>query len=266
MLALIAGRGQLPVTLHNHLVQRGIAVLICELRGQPSAIGAAAPRLMFRLERLGGLVNRLRKRGVTEVCMAGGIDRPTLNPLALDIATLKLIPQIRRALEPGDDGALRAIISVFEDAGIRVVGASDIAPELLARAGRLTRAEPGAIHRKMALMGDAALADMAAGDIGQACIIGPAGILALEGPDGTDALIGRQTWPKGAVLFKSPKPGQDRRADLPAIGPATAQHAAEAGLDGIIVEAGGVLVLDQAAVIAAMNEAGLFLWARERPE
>ena len=65
------------------------------------------------------------------------------------------------------------------------------------------------------------------------------------------------------MLFKAPKPGQDRRVDLPAIGPATLARAAAAGLAGVAVEAGGVMILDHAATVAAADAAGLFLWARE---
>ena len=64
------------------------------------------------------------------------------------------------------------------------------------------------------------------------------------------------------MLFKGPKPGQDRRIDLPAIGPATVAGAAAAGLAGIAVEAGGVMILDRAETIAAADAAGLFLWVR----
>jgi DUF1009 family protein len=74
--------------------------------------------------------------------------------------------------------------------------------------------------------------------------------------------------PAGArgVLFKGPKPGQDRRMDLPAIGPGTVEGAAAAGLGGVVVEAGGVMILNLAATVAAADAAGLFLWAREARE
>jgi DUF1009 family protein len=65
------------------------------------------------------------------------------------------------------------------------------------------------------------------------------------------------------VLFKGPKPGQDRRMDLPAIGPSTVVRASEAGLAGIVVEAGGVLMLERPATLAAADAAGLFIWGRE---
>ena len=68
--------------------------------------------------------------------------------------------------------------------------------------------------------------------------------------------------PPRGLLFKAPKPGQDRRIDLPAIGPATVDAAARAGLAGIAFEAGGTLLLTPESTAAAAREAGLFLWSR----
>jgi DUF1009 family protein len=61
------------------------------------------------------------------------------------------------------------------------------------------------------------------------------------------------------VLLKAPKPGQDRRIDLPAIGPATVAGARAAGLAGIVVEARGVMVLDREECVAEAEKSGLFL-------
>ncbi|NIY99381.1 LpxI family protein, partial [Salipiger sp. HF18] len=76
-----------------------------------------------------------------------------------------------------------------------------------------------------------------------------------------DALTGAE----GGVLYKAEKPGQDTRVDLPVIGPRTARGAIRAGLAGIVVSAGGVMVLDRDEVLSLLDEAGLFLWVRERP-
>ena len=70
---------------------------------------------------------------------------------------------------------------------------------------------------------------------------------------------GRISRRRRGVLVKLCKPQQDVRADLPAIGMSTVTNAARAGLAGIAVEAGRALVLDEKAVIAAAEDAGLFV-------
>ena len=61
-------------------------------------------------------------------------------------------------------------------------------------------------------------------------------VIAVEGAEGTDALVAGHR--SGGILFKAPKPGQDRRIDLPVIGTETARRAVAAGLDGLVIGAG----------------------------
>jgi DUF1009 family protein len=61
------------------------------------------------------------------------------------------------------------------------------------------------------------------------------------------------------VLYKAPKPAQDRRVDLPAIGVETIRRAAAAGLAGVAVQAGAVLLLDRDAIVAEADRARMFL-------
>jgi hypothetical protein len=61
------------------------------------------------------------------------------------------------------------------------------------------------------------------------------------------------------VLAKVSKPGQERRVDLPTIGPGTIRLASEAGLAGIAGEAGLTLVVERDRVVAMADELGLFV-------
>ena len=64
------------------------------------------------------------------------------------------------------------------------------------------------------------------------------------------------------LFLKAPKPGQDRRIDLPTVGVQTIRRVADAGLAGLVIAAGGVICLDLPAMIAEANAKNLFLWAR----
>ncbi|MHA6345196.1 LpxI family protein [Roseivivax sp. CAU 1761] len=259
MLALIAGRGTLPKVVAAAQTR---PPLVCALEG--AAPEGLSVDLSFRLERLGSFFALLKRRGVTRVCLAGGIDRPALDPLKLDLRTLALLPRILTALRRGDDGALRAALGLFERAGFEIVAAHEAAPGLLPSPGVPTQARPGPEAREEALLGDRVIAEMGRADLGQASIIRGASVLAREGDNGTDAMLrGLGYFARGAVLYKAPKPGQDRRVDLPTIGPGTADRVAEKALRGIIVEAGGVIVLEPAEVIRRLDRAGAFLWVRE---
>ena len=267
MIALIAGTGALPGLLAEALVARSDPPVICQMEGFVPDVPADLPRLRFRLETLGTLLHRLRDMGVTRICLAGAVRRPVIDPTLIDAATQPLIAPLVAAMAKGDDGTLRGIIALLEAAGFEVVGADSICPGLLPPAGVLTRVGPDAAPVADARIGVAAIADMGRLDSGQACMVDAGIVRDREDSAGTDAMLGRcrlfaTTGDRAGIMVKAPKPGQDRRADLPVIGPATAMLAAEAGLAGIVLQAGGVMVIDLPQVVSILDAQGMFLWVR----
>jgi len=113
-------------------------------------------------------------------------------------------------------------------------------------------------------------------DVGQAAVVAKGYVLAVEAAEGTDAMLVRcaelrelgriRRRSRAGVLVKAPKPGQEERVDLPTIGPETVKKAAAAGLAGIAVAAGQVLMAERAATIGAANQHGLFLVGVTPPE
>lgn len=261
MLALIAGTGTLPAEVLKQVSGRP---LVCAMAGsEPDQVDA---EIIFRLEQLGSFLERLKAAEVTEICMAGAVRRPDIDPTAIDAATMPLVPLLQAALATGDDGALRAVIGIFEQSGFTVRAAHDVAPELLMEEGVPTQVQPGELDKADADRGAEIVAAMSAADIGQSCAVRKRQAIAVENVFGTDwmlASLAQRPDGQGGLLFKAPKPAQDRRADLPTIGVQTVEAAARAGLSGIVLEAGGVIVLDQPGVIAACDRLGLFLWLRK---
>ncbi|WP_170570183.1 LpxI family protein [Ruegeria atlantica] len=262
MLALIAGAGALPGEVVDRLDDRP---LICAMEGfTPDTVTCD---IEFPLEQLGSFIAEMKARGVTEICMAGAVRRPVIDPSRIDPATMPLVPILQQALMSGDDGALRAVIGIFEDAGLTVRAAHEIAPSLLPQLGCLTDVCPSKGDLSDADRAAGILRAMGAADIGQACAVSKGQALAVEGIFGTDWMLQSLTQRPdagGGVLFKAPKPDQDRRADLPTIGPDTVSATVAAGLTGIFIEKGGVIVLQQERVIEECNRLGLFLFVRER--
>jgi UDP-2,3-diacylglucosamine hydrolase len=265
-LALIAGRGVLPGLVVAALAERP---LVASLDG--FAPEGLAPDITFRVERLVPFLDHLADAGVTRVIFAGAVQRPRLDPALFDAATAQLVPQLLAAMQGGDDAALRGVIAIFEAAGLAVVGVDQAVPGLVPGAGLLCGA-PGAGDQRDAARAADIVAALGAADVGQAAVVAQGLCLGVEALPGTDALLdfvaltgaALRPDPSGArgVLYKAPKPGQDRRIDLPAIGPGTVAKAAAAGLGGIVWQAGGVMLLDRDATVAAATGAGLFLWSR----
>ena len=262
MLALIAGQGALPKHIADTAPEPPLIASL--MRFPPDTL---TPDITLRIETLGSALNLLKDKGVTEVCFAGALRRHPIEPAEIDAATMPLVPRMAEALQQGDDAALRTVIAIFEEAGLAVKAAHDIAPDLLPPSGILTEAPPTDADEADATRAAQVLAALGPADVGQGCVVYRRQVLAVEAHYGTDWMLAtlehRPDNTTGGTYYKAPKPGQDRRIDLPAIGPDTVHAAADAGLYGIAIEAGGVMILDRAKCVELADKLGLFLWVRD---
>lgn len=263
-IAIIAGTGALPLAVKS---ARPEALVFA-----PAGLEVGLPAESFHFERLMPFLDGLVDRGVTEVVLAGAMQRPRLDPALFDPATAQMVPRLLAAMQSGDDATLREVVAIIEEAGLAVTAAHALAAELVPGAGVLTSHQPSEADRKDAERAVTIVAALGAVDVGQGAVVAQGLCLAVESLPGTDAMLGFVAAtapalrdPRGArgVFYKAPKPGQDTRVDLPALGLETVRRAAAAGLAGIVWQAGGVMLLDRDAMIAAAEAAGLFLWARE---
>jgi UDP-2,3-diacylglucosamine hydrolase len=269
-LAIIAGHGSLPRLIAEDCARRARPCHVVRLPGVELDWADGLPIIPAEFEKPGRLFGALRRAGISDVTFAGGITRPDLNPLRFDLKMLSLAPRVLKGMRGGDDRVLRLVAEIFEAEGLRLVGAHELLTGLLAPDEVLTKERPSEADRADARRARAIAALLGQADVGQAVAVAQGVCLGVETVQGTDALLDfvartgsrYRADPEGArgVLYKAPKPGQDWRIDLPAIGTDTVRGARGAGLAGIVVEAGGVLLLDREAIVAACDAAGLFLW------
>ncbi|GIX15313.1 MAG: phosphatidate cytidylyltransferase [Paracoccaceae bacterium] len=269
-LGIIAGQGELPRLIAGECARRGMPHLVVAFEGAGTGGWAEAhPHVRLRFEKPGRLFAALRGAGCDRVTFAGAMSRPRLDPLRFDLTALRLAPRILPLLRQGDDATLRGLAAVFEAEGFVVEPAHTLLEGLLCAEGVPTRARPDEQDRADAARAARLVAAIGAADAGQAAVVAGGLCLGLESIQGTDALLDFVAATAGpfrdgarGVLYKAPKPGQDWRMDLPAIGPETVRRAAAAGLAGIALQAGGVLVLGQEETVAEADRLGLFLWGR----
>jgi UDP-2,3-diacylglucosamine hydrolase len=262
-LAVIAGGGALPGLVIQACREAGRPYFVVALEGQADPAGLdGVPHAWCRLGAAARGEKLLREFDPQEVVFVGKVRRPSLKELRPDWRALKVIVKATaRAL--GDDGLLRAIIKEFEAEGMKVVGPHEVVKGLLAVEGAYGRVKPDRQARIDIARGMQLAKAIGALDVGQAAIVQQGIVLGLEAIEGTDALVARagalQRKGPGGVLVKAPKPGQERRIDLPGVGVDTVEAAARAGLRGIAVEAGGALIIDRAKVAARADALGVFV-------
>jgi DUF1009 family protein len=218
---------------------------------------------MARIGAAGRILELLRAQGVREVVLIGTVKRPGFFDLRPDAEGAKLLGRIGRAAFAGDDGLLRAVVTVLGEMGFTVLGAHEILREALAPLGLLTKAAPDAQAMADIARGVAVARKLGEADVGQGCVVQLGLVLAVEAIEGTDAMLARcgplRREGPGGVLVKMAKPGQERRADLPTLGAETVRGAIAAGLRGVAFEAGGALLAERAEAVALADAAGVFL-------
>lgn len=263
-LGVLAGGGRLPGQVAAAARAAGRDVFLVGLEGfADRSVLAPWPHEVIRMGAAGRILAAFRAHGCRDLVLIGPVRRPSLLDLRPDTEGARILARVGRAAFAGDDGLLAAVVKVLGEEGFRIIGAQDVLQEALGPAGLLSQAGPDAMAMADIKRGIAVVRALGSVDVGQACVVQQGVVLAVEAAEGTDAMLARcaslaREGP-GGVLVKLVKPGQDRRTDLPTIGPATIKGAAAAGLRGIAFEAGGTILADRPAAVAEADGAGLFL-------
>ena len=242
---------------------------IVAIRGEARDEIERFPHTWVNWGEIGKMFFALDQHGCDDLVIIGGVTRPDFSNFRLDLGAIKTLPFILSLGKGGDDHVLSRVVRFFEEKGYRVHGAGDVAPELLAAEGVLGHKRPSAEDRADIETGIRVVRELGRLDVGQAAVVANGYVLAVEAAEGTDAMLTRCAELRAAgkagrrnpagVMVKAPKPGQEERIDLPTIGPETVKNAAEAGLAGIAVAAGHVLMAERAATIKAADAQGLFV-------
>lgn len=259
-LGIIAGGGDLPVDLAERCAESGSPYVIIRLKGAADAELADHPGAEIGVGHLGEMLRILKDTHCDRLMFVGKVMRPNIRDLSFDWMGLKSLLSLIAGLRH-DDRLHRAISKLFERQGIRVVGPADIWPELLAPIGVLTARAPDAEDRADIRVATTAALKVGLADRGQGAVVRKGSEPLLEDRDHTDGLLRRASAGHGigGVLVKLAKPQQDRRLDLPVIGPDTIVAAVKARLSGIAIEAGAAILARRERLIADADEAGLFI-------
>ena len=269
-LGIICGGGSVPEAVADAVVERGRKVVLFPLIGWADAKAVQRyPHQWVHLGQFGRVCRLARNAGCRDLVFIGTLIRPSPWKCRLDWLTIRNLPKILGAFRGGDDHLLSGIGRLFEEQGFRLIGAHEVAPEILVGEGSVGSRKPAERDFADIAKGLALIAAVGPFDVGQAAVVANGHVIALEGIEGTDQMLarvaelrrnGRLRAPPGiGVLVKAPKPHQDRRFDLPAVGPSTVEGAVKAGLAGVAILAGGTVIAEPQQVAKLADEAGIFV-------
>ncbi len=267
-LALICGGGSLPLAVADFVAKRGRKVILFPVRGaaDPAAV-SRYPHHWLYLGQLGKFQRLAKAAGCREVVFIGSLVRPAFWQMRPDFEVLMVLPRMLAAFRGGDNFLLSSVGKLVEEGDFRLLGAHQVAPEILVPEGVLGRVPPSEHDRADIALGLDYLRAASRFDIGQAVALSDRYVLAVEAAEGTDQMLARvaemrargRVPPGRGVLVKAPKEMQDHRFDLPSIGPQTIEGVARAGLAGIAVVAGATIIAEPAKVVRAADHANVFV-------
>ena len=267
-IGIVSGGGSLPFAVAEAAARRDRRAVLFALRGCADAERVAAyPHHWIGLGQINRLCRLARQERCNDLVFIGTVVRPAVRQLRLDFGALALWPRLVRSFRGGDGQLLSRVAGYFEQRGFTVVGAHEVAPEILMPEGTVGRFQPSERNRSDIALGLELLRAIARFDVGQATIVADGHVLAVEAAEGTDEMLAQvaelrrkgRIRSSGGVLVKAPKSDQDRRIDLPTIGPQTVAGAARAGLVGIAVIAGEGILAEPERVAQVADRERIFV-------
>ncbi|MDP9100194.1 MAG: UDP-2,3-diacylglucosamine diphosphatase LpxI [Verrucomicrobiota bacterium] len=263
-LGIIAGNGVYPRLLADAARRSGVKKIVAAAFTDETddRLAAKVDEVHWmRVGQLGKLISSFRNAGVANAIMAGQIAPKNLFDLRPDWKTLLLLARLKRR---NAESIFAAIGDELGCAGITLLPATSFLEDCLAPAGLVAGRKLSHREEDDITFGFEIAREVSRLDIGQTVIVKNGTVLAVEGFEGTNETIkrGGALGGKNAIMVKVAKPGQDMRFDVPVIGVATVDVAAEGRLRVIAVEAGRTLLLEKEVLVESAAQSNISIVAR----
>jgi DUF1009 family protein len=260
VVGIIAGNGLLPASVAASLTKQNSKCYIAALTGEadPGLYQQYSHRF-FSLGMAGSIIEYFNTSNVEHVVLAGGVNRPNLKSLKVDMTGSILLARVLKQKFLGDDNLLKVITGFLEEKGFKIIASHEI---LASDNIIITTNIPSSSEIRDIDLGIKLLESIGEMDVGQSVIVEDGYILGIEAAEGTDNLIIRCSHlrknARGGVLIKMAKRNQDTRVDMPTIGPETVEHLASYNYSGLAIKKDQVIVLNPQEVTRLANKYGLF--------
>ena len=263
-LAIISGSGELPLIIKN-LYKKATFITF----NNSNTIDENKV-VNCEFEKLGFLFDSLKQNEIRRVVMAGAMARPQFDNSKMDEYTQNLLPKLNAKLVQGDNELLSFLAEEFENKGYQIVGASEIISDVTVTPGFVCGSSYEFFSRDIS-RADRLLKALGPEDIGQGVVVENGLVLGIETLQGTNELLSfvKQTASHlringmGGIFVKRPKADQDLRFDMPVVGPKTVELACKAGLCGLVISPGSVMLLERQTCIEIAEANNFFILAKD---
>ncbi|KPK41493.1 MAG: hypothetical protein AMJ78_05365 [Omnitrophica WOR_2 bacterium SM23_29] len=263
-IGLIAGKSEYPILFAKAAKAKGFKIVAVAIEGETKEeLKSFVDKLYWiKLGSLKELLGIFENEGIKKAVMAGGITKSRLfkEPLKLD-DEMKAI--LNKALDKKDETLLRVISSKLNSAGVELLDSTLFLEELLAKEGVPTKTKPSPSEEEDIRFGFAIAKEVASLDIGLSIVVKDKAVIAVEGIEGTDAMIirGGELIDAGTTVIKVARPNQDMRFDIPVVGPRTIRSMIKAKATCLAIEADKTLIIDKTETISLAEGHGISIIA-----
>ena len=263
-IGMIAGNGIYPETFARAARKAGVEKLAASCftgETEPQIEELVDVTTWLRVGQLGKMIKFFKKEEVKHAVMVGQIAPKNLFDLRPDLRTLKMLSAVK---ERNAESLFGAIADEMAKDGIELLPATTFLEDIIPRDGHVCGPELKERQLEDADYGFRIAKETSRLDIGQTVVVKKGTVLAVEAFEGTNEAIKRGgALGKGeAMMVKVSKPNQDLRFDVPVVGPATIETAAEAGVNVIVVEAGSTLLLGKDEIVEKCESLKVSIFAK----
>ena len=263
-LAIIAGKGGLVKNLVYKSIEAGYELTVISIDNPELKYEKSYQLYKLSNIDINYIFKLLKKKQITQICMAGYINRPNRFLDLFGPFSIMFLLKFRNILNRGDAALFRSLNSYLETKGFTIIGASQINPELTLSEGLYSKRSIPKHEITNIKLAKEKIRIFREHDIGQAAVVSKGRFIALEAAEGTDGMLLRvvelnsNKRKKNGVFIKTSLMHQDLRTDMPTIGKQTIDLVIKSKLSGVIITSGDVIVLDYDSVIRLVDENNLF--------
>ncbi|MCS7203203.1 MAG: UDP-2,3-diacylglucosamine diphosphatase LpxI [Thermodesulfovibrio sp.] len=259
-IGIIAGAGSLPLIILEEIKKKGYKVVIVSLEDIVSEdLSHCSDAFIYiNIGKFGEILKFLKKNKVKEIVLTGKVPKRVIYEKDRIKPDARAVKMLFSAKLRGDNELLKVVEKELLGEGIRIIGVSEICPELLTPEGILTKNKPSKEEWEDIKYGFSIAKEVGKLDIGQTVIVKDKATVAVEAIEGTDETIIRAgNYVEDTVIVKVSKPQQDLRLDPPVAGINTIMSMQKAKAKILALEAEKTLLLQRNEVIQKANEFGI---------
>ena len=263
-LAIIAGKGDLVKNIVYKSIESGYDLTVISIDNPELKYEKNYQLYKLNNIDINYIFKLLKKKQITQVCMAGYVNRPNRLLDLFSPFSIMFLLKFRNILNRGDAALFRSFNAYLEKKGFTIIGASQINPELTLSEGLYSRRNIPKHEMTNIQLAKEKMSIFREHDIGQAAVVSKGRFIAVEAAEGTDAMLLRvvelnsNKRKTSGVFIKTSQMQQDLRTDMPTIGKQTIDLVIKSKLSGVIITSGDVIVLDYDSVIRLVDENNLF--------